>query len=58
MRTPPNVARERMKRKLVAARLRTNYKYKDPSRIPVSASEADNEYERVRRPTPFADQRR
>lgn len=33
------VARERAKRRLVAARIRSNYKYKDPSKIPAKASE-------------------
>jgi hypothetical protein len=48
------VARERTKRRMTAARLRSNYKYKDPAKIPVRASERT---EKMVRPAPFAQAR-
>ncbi len=55
------VARERMKRRLVAARVRSNYQYRDPSKIPVKPSELDKSFTAMRqasRPEPFAQRRR
>jgi hypothetical protein len=47
------VVRERLKRRLQAARIRSRYKYKDPSKIQLEPSAIDTG---THRPSPFAAQ--